>query len=163
MLAVLQALGVEALGVPFQGAGPMAQALMSGTVMAITETPAVAQASNLPVLATLTEERIASLPDVPTMKELGFPAEGFTAGGLIVHKDAPPAAVATLEKACAQATATQDYKTIAERLKAEPRYLPGAAFRRLFEVDSARNAEALRRAGLGPKQERRDGSAPSAP
>ena len=36
MLAVLKAIGAEGLGVPFTGAGPMAQALLSGTVMAIT-------------------------------------------------------------------------------------------------------------------------------
>src|SRR5262245_13486762 len=66
MLAVLKAISAEALGVPFTGAGPMAHAL-SGTVMAITETPAVAQASNLPVLAALSEARITALPDVRTM------------------------------------------------------------------------------------------------
>ena len=151
MLSVLNALGVTALGVPFQGAGPMAQALLSGTVMAITETPAVAQASNLTVLAALTQERIPSLPDVPTLKELGYPAEAFTAGGLIVSKDAPPEAVATLEKACAQATSTPEYKTIVERLNATPRYLPSADFRKLFDADSTRNGEALKRAGLGTR------------
>jgi tripartite-type tricarboxylate transporter receptor subunit TctC len=151
MLAVLKALGVQALGVPFQGAGPMAQALLSGTVMAITETPAVAQASGLPILAALTNERIGALPDVPTMKELGFPAEGFTAGGLIVRKEAPADAVAALEKACATATATSAYKTIAERMKAEPRHLAGDAFRQLFAADSTRAGEALKSAGLGPK------------
>src|SRR5262249_20466569 len=74
MLAVLKAIGVEALGVPFQGAGPMAQALLSGTVMAITETPSVARASNLSVLAALADERIAALPEVATMRELGYAA-----------------------------------------------------------------------------------------
>src|SRR5262245_51968763 len=83
MLAALKAIGAEGLGVPFTGAGPMAQALLSGTVMAIAETPAVAAASNLPVLAVLSEARIAALPDVRTMKELGYPAASFTAGGLI--------------------------------------------------------------------------------
>jgi tripartite-type tricarboxylate transporter receptor subunit TctC len=151
MLAVLKAIGVEALGVPFQGAGPMAQALHSGTVMAIAETPAVAQASNLPILAALSDERIAALPDVPTMRELGYPAEGFTAGGLIAPAETPPEAVAALEKACAQATASAEYKAIVERLNATPRYLPGAEFRKLFEADSARNADALKRAGLGPR------------
>ncbi|MCC7347331.1 MAG: tripartite tricarboxylate transporter substrate binding protein [Variibacter sp.] len=151
MLSVLSALGVDGLGVPFQGAGPMAQALLGGVVMAITETPAVAQASNLTVLAALSEERIASLPDVPTMKELGYPAEAFTAGGLIVPKDTPDAAVTALEKACATATATSEYKTIAQRLNATPRHLPGAQFRKLFEDDSVRNAAALKRAGLGPR------------
>src|SRR5215470_7509187 len=89
MLAVLKAIGVEALGVPFQGAGPMAQALLSGTVMAITETPSVARASNLSVLAALADERIAALPEVATMRELGYAADGFTAGGLIAPAHTP--------------------------------------------------------------------------
>jgi tripartite-type tricarboxylate transporter receptor subunit TctC len=148
MLAVLKAIGADGLGVPFQGAGPMAQALLSGTVMAITETPAVAAASNLPVLAALSNERIAALPDVRTMRELGFPADGFTAGGLIAPAATPPAVVATLEKACAQATATAEYKAVAGRLNVEARYLDGQAFRKLFEADSAENAEAIKRAGL---------------
>ncbi len=66
MLGVLKAVGVDGLGVPFQGAGPMSHALLGGTIMAITESPPVAKASNLPVLATVSAERLASLPDVPT-------------------------------------------------------------------------------------------------
>jgi len=148
MLSVLSALKVDALGVPFQGAGPMAQALLGGEVMAITETPAVAKANNLPVLAALTDTRIASLPDVPTMKELGFPAEGFTAGGLIVPAATPDDAAAALEKACKEATATAEYKALIEKLNAEPRYLSGAEFRKMFEADSRRAAEAVKQAGL---------------
>ena len=148
MLAVLKAIGADALGVPFQGAGPMSHALLSGTVMAITETPSVARASNLPILAALADERIAALPEVPTMRELGYPAEAFTAGGLIAPAGTPDNVVATLEKACAQAAAADEYKAIAERLNATPRYLPGAAFRKLFDDDSIQNADAIRRAGL---------------
>src|SRR5215813_12385340 len=148
MLAVLKAIGADALGVPFQGAGPMSHALLSGTVMAITETPAVAQASNLPVLAALSAERIAALPDVATMRELGYPAESFTAGGLVAPASTPDNVVAALEKACAQATAAEDYKAIVERLNATPLYLPGAAFRKMFDEDSVRSADAIQRAGL---------------
>ena len=148
MLAGLKAIGADGLGVPFQGAGPMAQALLSGTVMAITETPAVATASNLPVLAALTDRRIAALPDVRTMKELGYPAESFTAGGLIAPANTPPAAVTTLENACAQATARAEYKLIVERLNVEARYLPGEAFRKMFEQDSMASADAIKEAIL---------------
>jgi tripartite-type tricarboxylate transporter receptor subunit TctC len=148
MLAVLKAIGAKGLGVPFTGAGPMAQALLSGTVMAITETPAVAAASNLPLLAALSEERIAALADVRTMKELGYPAVSFTAGGLIAPAGTSPAVLATLEKACADATARTEYKTIAGRLNVEARYLPGDAFRKLFDADSIENAETIRDAGL---------------
>jgi tripartite-type tricarboxylate transporter receptor subunit TctC len=147
MLAVLKAIGVDGLGVPFTGAGPMAQALHSGTIMAITETPAVAAASNLPILAALSETRLAPLPNVPTMKELRHPATSFTAGGVIAPGNTPPAVVATLEKACAVATARPEYRTIAARLNVEPRYLPGAGFRKLFEVDSLDNADAVKRMG----------------
>ncbi len=149
MLSVLKAIGADGLGVPFQGAGPMAQALLSGTVMAITETPAVAAASNLPVLAVLSDQRIAALPDMRTMRELGYPADGFTAGGLVAPAATPPEILATLEKACARATATDEYKTIAGRLNVEARYLDGVAFRKLFEGDSAQNAAAIKGAGLG--------------
>lgn len=148
MLAVLEAVGADGLGVPFQGAGPMALALLSGTVMAITETPAVAAASNLPVLAVLSGERIAALPDVPTMRELGYPAEAFTAGGIIMPAKTPGEVVVEFEKACAKATASAEYRAILERLNVEARYLPGEAFRTLFEEDSVRSADAIRRAGL---------------
>jgi tripartite-type tricarboxylate transporter receptor subunit TctC len=148
MLAVLKAIGADGLGVPFTGAGPMAQALLSGTVMAITETPAVAAASNLPVLAALSDARIPALADVPTMTELGYPAASFTAGGLITPAGTSPAALGTLESACAQATARDEYKAIATRLNVEGRYLPGEAFRKLFAADSIENADAVQRAGL---------------
>jgi tripartite-type tricarboxylate transporter receptor subunit TctC len=149
MLAVLKAIGADGLGVPFQGAGPMSHALLGGTIMAITESPAVAKASNLPILAAISDERLPGLPDVPTMKELGFPAQGFSAGGLIVPAKTPDAAVAVLEKACATAAAAPDYKAIVERLGADPRYLPGAEFRKMFEQDSIASADAIKSAGLG--------------
>src|SRR6266478_6869949 len=148
MLAVLKAIGAEGLGVPFTGAGPMAQALLSGTVMAITETPAVAAASNLPLIAALSQTRIPALPAVRTMQELGYPATSFTAGGLIAPAGTPAAALSTLERGCAEATARDEYKTIAARLNVEARYLPGAAFRKLFEADSIANAASISAAGL---------------
>ena len=151
MLGVLKAIGADGLGVPFQGAGPMSHALLGGTIMAITESPPVAKASSLPILAALTDARIPGLPEVPTMKELGYPTQGFSAGGLIVPAKTPDAAVNTLEKACATATSAPEYKAIVERLGAEPRYLPGAAFRKMFDADSVASADAIKRAGLGAK------------
>src|SRR5262249_47888180 len=140
MLAALKAIAAHGLGVPFTGAGPMAQALLSGTVMAITETPAVPPANKPPPLAppaqtrlaALSETRMPALPHVPTMKELGYPAVSFTAGGLIAPAGTSPAVLEVLEKACAEATARPEYKAIAARLNVEARYLPGNAFGKLF-------------------------------
>ena len=82
------------------------------------------------------------------MKELGYPMTSFTAGGLIAPPRTSPAALAALETACAEATAREEYKTIAARLNVEARYLPGEAFRTLFEADSMENAAAISAAGL---------------
>ena len=63
------------LGVPFTGAGPMAQALLSGTVMAITETPGGrAPRATCRSSPRLSDTRIAALPDVPHDGGLGYPA-----------------------------------------------------------------------------------------
>lgn len=148
IMSVLGAIKGEGVHVPFTGAGPMSQALLAGTVMAITESPAVAKASNLRVLAAVSATRVPALPDVPTMKELGYPAEAFSAGGIIVPAKTPDAVVAKLQKACAEAVASEGYKSATEKLNATARYLPEPEFKKMFEADSLRNAEAVRKAGI---------------
>lgn len=149
MLDLLDELGVKsAVHVPFSGTGPMAQALLGGTVMAFSESPAIAKASNLPVLASFSNERLPALPDVPTLRELGHDVEGFSAGGIVVPARTPDAVVAKLEKACAEATSAPAYKAGMGKLNAVDRYLPGAEFKQMFEQDSRRNAQAVRDAGL---------------
>jgi len=85
------------------------------------------------------------------MAELGYPATSFTAGGMIAPADTSAEVAGVLEKACADATATADYKAIAARLNVEARYLPGEAFRKMFDADSAANADFIKRAGLAAK------------
>jgi tripartite-type tricarboxylate transporter receptor subunit TctC len=148
ILAVLSAIKAEGVHVPFTGAGPMSQAMLAGTVMAMAESPAVAKASNLKVLAALSKTRIAALPDVPTMAELGYPAEAFTAGGIVAPARTADAAVARLQKACAEAVASEGYRSASDKLNAIARYLPEAEFKALFEADSVRNAEAVKKAGI---------------
>jgi tripartite-type tricarboxylate transporter receptor subunit TctC len=148
ILSALSAIKAEGVHVPFTGAGPMAQAMLAGTVMAMSESTAVAKASNLNVLAVQTSERIPSLPNVPTMKELGFPSQAFSAGGLIVPAATPDAVVARLEKACADAVASEPYKAATEKLNATARFLSGKDFRKMFDDDSVANAEAVKKAGI---------------
>ena len=151
ILSALSAIKAEGVHVPFTGAGPMAQAMLAGTVMAMSESTAVAKAGNLVVLAAQTKERISALPNVPTMQELGFPSEAFSAGGLVVPAKTPDAVVARLSKACADAVASDGYKSATEKLNATARYLPEAEFKAMFAADSVRNAEAVKQAGLAKK------------
>ncbi len=151
ILSALSAVGVEGVHVPFTGAGPMSQAMLSGTVMLMSESTAVAKASNLTVLAAQTKERLSALPDVPTMRELGHASEAFSAGGLIVPAKTPDAVVQKIEKACEAAVASEGYKAATEKLNAVARFLPEAEFKKMFEQDSVQNAEAVKKAGLAKK------------
>jgi tripartite-type tricarboxylate transporter receptor subunit TctC len=148
ILSALAAIKAEGVHVPFTGAGPMTQAMLSGTVMAMSESTAVAKAGNLVVLAAQTKERIPSLPDVPTMQELGYPSEAFSAGGLVVPAKTPDAVVARLQKACSEAVASEGYKSATEKLNATARYLPEGEFKAMFAADSVSNAEAVKKAGI---------------
>jgi tripartite-type tricarboxylate transporter receptor subunit TctC len=148
ILSALAAIKAEGVHVPFTGAGPMTQAMLAGTVMAMSESTAVAKAGNLVVLAAQTKERIPALPDVPTMQELGHPSEAFSAGGLVVPAKTPDAVVARLQKACSDAVASEGYKSATEKLNATARYLPEAEFKAMFAADSVRNAEAVKKAGI---------------
>jgi tripartite-type tricarboxylate transporter receptor subunit TctC len=148
ILSALAAIKAEGVHVPFTGAGPMTQAMLAGTVMAMSESTAVAKAGNLVVLAAQTKERIPSLPDVPTMQELGYPSEAFSAGGLVVPAKTPDAVVARLQKACSEAVASEGYKSATEKLNATARYLPEGEFKAMFAADSVSNAEAVKKAGI---------------
>jgi tripartite-type tricarboxylate transporter receptor subunit TctC len=148
ILSALAAIKAEGVHVPFTGAGPMTQAMLAGTVMAMSESTAVAKAGNLVVLAAQTKERIPALPDVPTMQELGYPSEAFSAGGLVVPAKTPDAVVARLQKACSEAVASEGYKSATEKLNATAHYLPEAEFKAMFAADSVRNAEAVKKAGI---------------
>ena len=72
----------------------------------------------------------------------------FSAGGLIVPAKTPDAVVARLQKACADAVASDGYKSATEKLNATARYLPEAEFKAMFAADSVRNAEAVKKAGI---------------
>ena len=152
MLAVLKAIGADGLGVPFTGAGPMAQALLCGTVMAITETPAVAAASNLPILAALSETRLTALPECAD--DEGAPSPGQRVHGWRRDRARQYAArggghAGEGLRGRDRAAGIQDHR---RRLNVEARYLPGAAFRKLFEVDFAGQCRCGQADGAGGRE-----------
>lgn len=67
---------IDAVHVPYKGSGPAIADLLGGQVNAMIDTVPAAQsqikAGKLRALATTTKERVASLPNVPTVGEAGY-------------------------------------------------------------------------------------------
>jgi tripartite-type tricarboxylate transporter receptor subunit TctC len=148
LLDVLNRIGAEGVHVPFPGAGPMAQALLSGTASVMAESPATATANGLPILAVFAAKRLPDLPNVPTMIELGHNMKAFSAGGLIVPAGTPDNVVAKLEGACTKSVESEGFQATMKNLKATVRYLPPKGFHDLVVEDSANMLAMIRGAGL---------------
>ena len=95
--------GIAMTHVPYRGAGPAALAVLEGTTqvgsVALAAAEALIQSHQLTALAVTGAKRWFSLPDVPTMIEVGYP--GFvsdTFNALFAPAATPPAVVALLAK-----------------------------------------------------------------
>jgi tripartite-type tricarboxylate transporter receptor subunit TctC len=75
-------LGVDIVHVPYKGAGPAVTALLSGEISMMMVTPLLvephARSGKLKLIAAATANRIAMLPELPTIAESGVP--GYAAG-----------------------------------------------------------------------------------
>jgi tripartite-type tricarboxylate transporter receptor subunit TctC len=111
----VDAAGVDVKHIPYKGVGPQIADLMGGQVeMGVVAVPAVQgqiKAGTLRPIGIMGRSRVASLPDVPTMAEQGFPDVDI-AGWFAVVGPAklPPAQVKRLHDAFVAAFSTPEVK-----------------------------------------------------
>jgi tripartite-type tricarboxylate transporter receptor subunit TctC len=105
MLRIAEAAGIELLHVPYTGAAPAAQALAAGQVDSMIlpagAAEALARDGNVRVLATLAPQRLALLPQVPTLQEQGVPLTTSIFQGLFAPVRTPVPVIALLNAAVA--------------------------------------------------------------
>ena len=99
---------IEMTHVPFKGAAPLKQELIAGRLNLggdqLSSSLADIKAGKLKALATCASSRIADLPEVPTVRELGFPAmEADGWNGLFVPAKTPREVIERLHKEVAAA------------------------------------------------------------
>ena len=112
---------IQMLHVPYKGGGPAAMAILGGEVSLMFGTgPTVvphAQNGRLRLIATASAKRSKSLPDLPTVAELGFPGFETTFWmAVLAPAGTPKNVVQTLEKAFVR---TLQDPQIVERLTAD--------------------------------------------
>jgi tripartite-type tricarboxylate transporter receptor subunit TctC len=98
-----QALGVSFVTVPFSGGGPLAQSLLGGftpiSCNAISTTIALIKSGKVRALALTSRQHLETLPDVPTLDELGIKdEESETMAGVFVPAGTPQPIVNLLQK-----------------------------------------------------------------
>jgi tripartite-type tricarboxylate transporter receptor subunit TctC len=111
--------------IPFKGAAPLKLELMAGRVQVggdqLSSSLGDIRKGTLKALATNASARIPSLPDVPTVRELGFPqieANGWN--GLFAPAKTPREVIERLQKEVAAAVRNPDMVKRLTELGADP-------------------------------------------
>jgi tripartite-type tricarboxylate transporter receptor subunit TctC len=109
----------------FKGAGPMVAAVVGGEPPvgsgAISGPLAQVRAGKLRALAVSSSRRLATLPEVPTLTEVGFPGmEDYTWIAMFVPAGTPPEIVQRLNEAVNRAVQSPDIRERLEGLAFEP-------------------------------------------
>ena len=146
-----QKAGIQMLHVPYRGAAAAEVGLLGHEVMVVFDTLSAVQlvnAGKFRALAVSSSERLASLPDVPTIAELGYPGFDVTFWvGLFVPKATPAAIVDLLNKEIVTG-ATE--AAVRERL--EPRgnvlTLSQAAFAEKIQKETRELADVVAKANI---------------
>src|SRR3981189_2863088 len=144
--------GIKLLHVPFRGAGPALTALLSGTVQALASAPGTLKQQvddgKMRVLANWGAARIASFPDLPTFRELGYKdVEFYIWAGLFAQSALPAPLMTRLREAMAQAVKAPEVVKMFETAGSPGAYMDAPEFSKFVAEDSARLIAAVKKIG----------------
>ncbi len=149
---LLGAQNIQYTHVPFKGTTDQMLALASGNIMAGMNSTGFApwvEQGKLRLLAVFSEQRSARWPQVPTMKELGFPQAVYhSPWGLVAPAGTPPAVVTQLHDAFKAAMFTSRHLSELQRYDQEASYLDSNAYRQMLLQSSQRERKLLQRMKL---------------
>ncbi len=151
MEMLLNAGGLKMRHLITTGGGPATTAVLGGHAAMWASPPALAlphvKAGKLRPLATWGATRLASFPDVPTFKELGYDMEYYIWTALFAPRGTPAAAVKTLRDATRQAVQDADFRNAMEKAQTPIAYQDADEFRAFWDADAARLASVIKKIG----------------
>src|ERR1700744_106690 len=141
--------GIKFLPIPFSGA---LTAILTGTVQALASAPGTLKQQvddgKMRVLANWGAQRIASFPDLPTFKELGYnDVEFYIWAGLFAQKALPAPIMTRLREAMAEGVKHPDVIKTFETAGSPVAYMDAPEFAKFVETDSARLVPAVKPIG----------------
>ena len=151
MALFMKSAGIQMKHLPTAGGGPALTAILGNNSQALVSSIAAAnaqmKAGKLRPLACFGGSRAPALPDVPTMKELGYDVEFYLWVGLFAPKGTPGNVVATLRDATRKAVATDPFKAAMKNLGQDVAYLDQQEFKSFWDADARRVEDAVRQIG----------------
>ncbi len=140
--------------IPYRGGAPAMTDLLAGHVKTMFLSPVIGlrniEANKLTGLALAADQRLDIMPNLPTMKEAGYPVEASYWFGLMAPAKTSPGVVAKLEKALADTLAMPDVRKKFVDLGAIVRPLNSAEFTLYVNAELVKWADVVRKIGLEP-------------
>ena len=145
------AAGFRMTHIPYTGAGPAVLALLGGQVDAVSTGPStVAQqikAGKLRALAHWGDKPLQSLPEVPSLTQLGYRTTFAQWSALFVPAGTPAPIVAKLREAARKAASDPQVVATIARAGSPIEYLDAPEFQRYWDADAALMVEAVKKIG----------------
>lgn len=152
MEMVKQQAGIDVMHVPYRGSGPALNDLYGGQVASFFApyTPLMGQITGgkLRLLAVSSDKRVPSLPDVPTLKELGIDVVMTQWYGLAAPAGTPKDVVDHISEAVKKAMKDPELLKVYRADGAQESHLMGDAFRDFIVKDIATYKRAVERGNL---------------
>lgn len=147
-------LGLDVVHVPYEGANPAVAALLGQNIpsicVGVTELSPSYVSGEFNVLGVFADERVESMPDVPTMKELGY-GDDMVFGinyGIVAPASTDDAIIEYLDEQIAAAMQTDTVLDTMEALFLIPAYADHEAYAARIASDCAKNEQVLTDLGL---------------
>jgi tripartite-type tricarboxylate transporter receptor subunit TctC len=147
----MKAAAIQMKHLPTAGGGPALTAILGNNsqvlVSSIAASNAQMKAGKLRPLACFGAQRAPALPDVPTLKELGYNIEFYLWVGLFAPKGTPAPVITTLRDASKKAAATEPFRAAMKNLGQDVAYLDQPEFKAFWDADAKRVEDAVRQIG----------------
>jgi tripartite-type tricarboxylate transporter receptor subunit TctC len=151
MALFMKAAGVQMKHLPTAGGGPALTAILGNNSQVLVSSIAAAnaqmKAGKLRPLASFGGRRAPALPEVPTMKELGYDVEFYLWVGLFAPKNTPAPVISTLREASKKAAASPAFAAAMKNIGQDVAYLDQPEFRAFWDSDAKRVEDAVRQIG----------------
>ena len=136
---------------PTSGGGPAIVAILGNnaqvTMQSVSATLPHIKGGKLRPLAIFSAKRSSQLPDVPTLKELGYDVEYYLWVGIFAPKGIAPAIETTLRSAINKSAQSEQFKAALANAGQELDYLDGPDFQKFWDIDGKRTDEAVKSIG----------------